>query len=107
MPVMKINNCLNCGIAHEWVFDGLNLKELREVKKLTGLTTKGFAEAGDEGDPEAIAALIYVMHKLSKINIPFDDVNLDFTDFSMEPTEDELAAMKEAGIDVDGSDPKE
>jgi hypothetical protein len=83
----------------------MTLKELRVIKKLTGMGQKAFAEAGDEGDPEALAALIYVLHKRDRINIPFDDVDLDFTKFTMEPTEQELKELAAVEEDAD-EDPK-
>jgi hypothetical protein len=79
----------------------MTLKELRVIKKLTGMGQKAFAEAGDEGDPEALAALIYVLHKRDKILIPFDDVDLDFTKFTMEPTEQELKELAVVEEDAD------
>jgi Tfp pilus assembly PilM family ATPase len=83
----------------------MTLKELRVIKKLTGMGQKAFAEAGDEGDPEALAALIYVLHKRDKISIPFDDVDLDFTKFTMEATEQELKELAAVEEDAD-EDPK-
>lgn len=110
MPLITVKNCLNCDVAHEWVFSGPTLKELRMIKHLTGMNQKQFGEAGDEGDPEALAALLYVLHKRERITVPFEDIDLDFNDFSMEPTEEEkeliaqLEAAAEAGVEVD---PKE
>ena|SRR5690349_9078787 len=109
MPLITIKDCLNCDIDHEWLFETMTLKELRLVKKLTGMGQKAFAEAGDEGDPDALTALIYVLHMRDRIKIPFDDVDLDFTKFTMEPTEQELkeaeAAMAE--LEDEEADPKE
>ena len=105
MPLVTIRECLNCDIDHEWLFESMTLKELRLIKKLTGMGQKAFAEAGDEGDPEALAALIYVLHKRDRINIPFDDVDLDFTKFTMEPTEQELKELAAVEEDAD-EDPK-
>ena len=94
MPIVKIDQCLNCSSAtkpanHEWLFDGLTLKELRDIKKVTGMGQAAFAEAGDDGDPEALAALIWILHKRNKTLIPFDDVDLDFNHFEMVLTADE------------------
>jgi hypothetical protein len=105
MPLVTIRDCLNCEIDHEWLFESMTLKELRVIKKLTGMGQRAFAEAGDEGDPEALAALIYVLHKRDRINIPFDDVDLDFTKFTMEPTEQELKELAAVEEDAD-EDPK-
>lgn len=95
MPVIKIAKCVNCGIAHEWLFTGPTLKELREIKQLTGMTATEFGAAGDTGDPDALTALVVILHKRDRINLPFDDADLDFTDFEMESTEDEKAAEAE------------
>lgn len=95
MPLIKIDKCLNCDVSHQWLFDGATLKELRTIKKLTGMGPKEFAGAGDDFDPEALAALVYILHVRDRIKIPFEDVDLDFNDFTMEPTEDEQAAMDE------------
>ena len=95
MTYIKVKKCLNCGIAHEWLFDGATLRELRVIKKLTGMNAKQFAEAGDDLDPEALAALVYVLHGRDKIKIPFEDVDLNFNDFVMEPTEDEQKQIEE------------
>jgi hypothetical protein len=95
MPVIKIDKCLNCGVKHEWLFSGMTLRELRELKKLTGMTANQFATAGDDGDPEALAALVWILHKRDKITVGFDDVDLDFNDFSMEPTEQEKKEIEE------------
>lgn len=106
MPLVTIRDCLNCNIDHEWLFEAMSLKELRVIKKLTGMGQKAFAEAGDEGDPEALAALIYVLHMRDRIKVPFDDVDLDFTKFTMEPTEQEIKDA-EAAMAAADEDPKE
>jgi hypothetical protein len=106
MPLVTIRDCLNCNVDHEWLFESMSLKELRVIKKLTGMGQKAFAEAGDEGDPEALAALIYVLHLRDRIKVPFDDVDLDFTKFSMEMTEQETKDA-EAALAAEDEDPKE
>jgi hypothetical protein len=110
MPVVKIKGCLTCHIAHEWLFEGATLKELRLIKQLTGMNVKQFAEMGDDLDPEAIAALIYILHTRDNIKIPFDDIDLDFNDFEMEPTEEEAREIEELEKKMqeaaEGNDPK-
>lgn len=111
MPIVKINKCLNCGVSHEWIFDGMTLRELRVIKKVCGMGQIEFEQAGDTGDPEALAALLYVLHTRSKININFDDIDLDFHDFSMDLTEQEQldldAAIAQAKLDEKaGQSPK-
>jgi hypothetical protein len=112
MPVIRIKNCLSCGIPHEWIFEGPTLKELRTIKALTGMGAKQFAAAGDDGDPDATAALLVVLHKRDKINVSYDDVDIDFTDFEMEATEEEKRGIEElerrmqAANDAAVNDPK-
>ena len=96
MPLITIKECENCGIDHEWMFDGAKLRELRVIKQLTGMSQRQFAEAGDEGDPEALAALIYILHMRDKIKVPFDDIDLDFNNFTMELTDQERKEMEAA-----------
>lgn len=107
MPLIKITDCENCHIDHEWIFDAPKLSELRMIKTLTGLSQKAFAEAGDEGDPDALAALIYVLHMRDKIKIPFDKIELDFRNFSMEPTEQEQKEIDALLAAESDEDPKE
>lgn len=113
MPVITIEKCLTCGVSHKWVFESMRLKELRDVKKLTGMTVKEFAEKSDDADPDAITALVWVLHKRDKISVQFDDIDLDFSDFSMEPTEEEQRQIDElekqmAAAELDGREsPKE
>jgi hypothetical protein len=102
LPIIKISKCSNCGIAHEWDFDAPTLKELRDIKKRTGLNGSEFIEASDSGDPEAVAALLFVLHKRSKITIPFEDVDLDFSTLSIESTQEEIEAAKNAEAESGG-----
>ncbi|MGH3629546.1 MAG: hypothetical protein ACRDRL_19180, partial [Sciscionella sp.] len=71
---------------------------------LTSMGQRAFAEAGDEGDPEALAALIYVLHSRDRIKIPFDDVDLDFKTFTMVATEQEIAEAEAAEKNADPKD---
>jgi len=96
VPIAHIAKCLNCGIKHEWLFESLTLQELRIMKKLTGMTQKDFREASNEDDPEALAFLLYILHRRDKINIAFEDIDLDFNDFDMELTEAEQAQVDAA-----------
>lgn len=96
MPLFKISNCENCGVDHEWIFDTPKLKELRDIKKLTGMNGNAFMEASDEGDPDALAALIYVLHKRDKIHVNFDDVDLDFNNLDIVETPEEKAEREKA-----------
>lgn len=96
MPFIKVKDCLTCHVGHDWLFTGATLKELRAIKQATGLTLKGFAAAADDGDPDAIAALVWILHKREKINVAFDDVDIDFGDFEQVLTDEEKAAIEEA-----------
>lgn len=115
MPIIKIDQCVNCSgadspVAHEFLFDGLLLRELRDIKKITGMGQAAFAKAGDDGDPEALAALLWIMHKRHKILIPFDDIDLDFNHFEMvltaEEQEDYDKAEAELAKGGNSTDPK-
>lgn len=94
MPIVRVKNCLNCGISHEWVFTGMTLKELRLIKQFTGFRANEFAEASGAGDPDAVAAMLYVLHLKDGIKVPYEDIDLDFHDFEMEPTEEEVAELE-------------
>jgi dihydroxyacid dehydratase/phosphogluconate dehydratase len=96
MAIIKVKDCLNCHIPHEWDFEGFTLKEMRTVKKLTGMSGKAYGDAASEMDPEAIAVMVYVLHTRDKIKIPFNDIDLDFSDFEMEETEEETKAREAA-----------
>jgi hypothetical protein len=89
MPIVKIKNCINCHMPHEWLFLGPKLKEMRTIKKLTGFTGMDFIEAADSLDPDAVTALLYILHQRDKITVPFDDIDIDFEDFDMIETEQE------------------
>jgi hypothetical protein len=96
MPIFRIKECLTCHVPHEWLFTSTRLKELRTIKALTGMSAAEFAEAGDAGDPDALSALICVLHKRDGINIALDDVDIDFDDFETIPTAEEKAADEAA-----------
>ena len=95
MPFIKVSKCKNCGISHEWFFDGMDLQELRMIKRLTGMRAAEFGQAADEMDPDALAAMFFILHKRDGIVVPFDDINVDFSSLDIEPTEDELREEKE------------
>jgi hypothetical protein len=107
MPVIKISKCENCGVKHEWVFDAPKLKELRTIQALTGMNGNDFLDATDSGDAEAMAALLYILHKRDKITIAFEDVDLDFATLTIEPTEEEKAAMEKAKADEEKENPSQ
>jgi hypothetical protein len=93
---IRIKNCKNCDMPHEWDFDSPGLKELRTIKELTGLNGMSFADQMASSDPDALTALLYILHKRLNITVQFDDVDLDFSDFEMEETEEEKKLREEA-----------
>jgi hypothetical protein len=95
MPFIRIGKCLNCGISHDWLFEGMSLKELRTVKQLTGMRTLEFAEGCEALDPDAVTAMIYILHERDSIHIRFDDIDVDLKDFDMESTEGEIKEQED------------
>jgi hypothetical protein len=106
MPNVKIEKCLNCGIGHNWFFEGLTLRELRQIKIVSGMSQKEFAKAGDDGDPESLAILLWILHNREKIKIPFEDIDLDFNDFAMELTAQEQKEYDTAELARKNQGPK-
>jgi hypothetical protein len=92
--IIRIKNCLNCNVPHEWDFEGPTLKEYRTIKKLTGWDGEAYAEHSAKADPDALAAMLYILHQRDKIKVSFDDVDLNFNDFDMIETEDERKARE-------------
>jgi hypothetical protein len=95
MPNITINDCLTCHVQHKWFFGGADLKELRTVKRMVGMNGVDFANAFKVMDPEALAALMVILHTRDKIKVSIDDVNIDFDDFDMEMTADEREQVKQ------------
>lgn len=89
MPQITINDCKTCHIKHEWYFGGAGLQELRHVKRMTGMTGLEFQNAFQTMDPDALAALMVLLHKRDKIKVSIDDVDVDFDDFDLENTAEE------------------
>ena len=94
MPRIVVQDCLNCNADHEWLFSSPTLKELRLIKSLTGWDGKEYAERSENSDPDALAALLYVLHRRDKIKLNWDDVDLDFEKFEMIETPDEKEARE-------------
>ncbi|HYS43631.1 MAG TPA: hypothetical protein VEM32_06585 [Geobacteraceae bacterium] len=59
------------------------------VKRLTGMNGLDFSNAFKVMDPDALAALMVILHARDKIKVSIDDVNIDFDDFGMEITPEE------------------
>ncbi|MEU1596209.1 hypothetical protein ABZ468_25955 [Streptomyces sp. NPDC005708] len=97
--IVKIARCRNCnGAQHNWIFDQPTLLELRRIKKLTGLSAVTMGDAIDEGDPDAMAALLDLLHRRQNIVIPWDEIDLDFDALDMRPDaeDQEVAAQAES-----------
>jgi len=95
MPNITIKECMTCHVEHRWFFSGADLKELRSVKRMVGMNGVDFANAFQVMDPEALAALMVILHARDKIKVGIDDVNIDFDDFDMEMTDDEKRQVAE------------
>ncbi|UNZ20629.1 hypothetical protein [Streptomyces sp. 891-h] len=92
--IAKIDKCRNCGTPHEWVYDEPTLLELRRIKKMFGWTARGFQEAMVDGDPDAMACLLDLLHRRDGVEIPFDAIDVDFTGFDMIDDEEEKEAAR-------------
>ena len=91
MPRIVVQDCLNCNADHEWLFSSPTLKELRTIKALTGWSGQDYAEHSEVSDPDALAALLYILHQRDKIKLNWEDVDLDFEKFDMIETDEEKA----------------
>jgi len=85
-------------VEHEWTFSGApKLQEARWIKQRTGWSIKGFLDALDEMDPDAVIALIVLLSARDGRKLSWDSVDLDpVTDFEILPSEDELAKVRAA-----------
>ncbi|MFF9097561.1 hypothetical protein ACF1AX_31120 [Streptomyces sp. NPDC014802] len=73
------------GTEYEWDSDRLLVAEARELKVHTGLTPPRWLAAIDEGDPDALAGLIYLAKKRAGENLRFSDLDtLDYHDVDLE-----------------------
>lgn len=91
------------GIDYEFDGDRLLLAEARELKTHTGLTPGKWGVGIDEGDPDAIAFLIYLAKKRSGESLRFSDLdNIDYADIQMEEIG---AAGDDAAGDAAAADP--
>lgn len=77
------------GSEYEWDTERLLVAEARELKVHTGFTPPRWLMALDEGDPDAIAGLIYLARKRAGETLRFSDLDtLDYHDFDYQPLED-------------------
>lgn len=105
--IIRIKKCLNCAAEHEWSYDQPTLKEMRHIKSRTGYSTAEFTAGMGTGDPDAMTALIDLLHRRASIALRWDDIDLDYDDFEIIPTDEESALAEAAGKDeaVDGEAP--
>ena len=86
---------------YEWDSDRLLVAEARELKQYTGFRPNRWLEAVDEGDPDAIAGLIYLAKKRAGEQLKFSDLDtLNYADIDMEvvaPPAEEEQQGKQAG----------
>jgi hypothetical protein len=73
------------GAEYEWDTDRLLVAEARELKQYTGFRPNKWLEAVDEGDPDAMAGLIYLAKKRAGETLRFSDLDtLNYADFDLE-----------------------
>jgi hypothetical protein len=69
-------------------FDGLKVSEARLIKSTCGMTVKGWQDALNEGDADAMAALVWVLRRRDgETGLAFLDVDFDLTDVEVESDE--------------------
>ena len=73
------------GVVYEYDGDRLLLAEARELKLYTGFTPGKWGVAIDEGDPDALAFLIYLSKKRAGETLRYSDLDLvNYADIEME-----------------------
>lgn len=78
------------GVVYEFDGDHLLLAEARELKTFTGMSVPKWSRGIDEGDVDAIQALIYLAKKRAGETLRFSDLEtIDFADIDLEPMDDE------------------
>ncbi|MCW2872560.1 hypothetical protein [Actinacidiphila oryziradicis] len=95
-----IKNCRNCGTAHDWEFERPFLKEARFIDRTYGMNATQFQDGlNEEGTHEALeatAALFDILHRREGIVIPQLEIDLDWEDLEVLPTEQEAEAAAKA-----------
>lgn len=84
-------------ITHEWTWSGApKVQEGRWIKERTGWSTKGFLDALEDLDPDAVIALICILSARDGRKLKWDEVDLDpVSDLEFIPTKDELDKVRE------------
>lgn len=78
------------GVVYEFDGDHLLLAEARELKTFTGMSVPKWSAGIDEGDVDAIQALIYLAKKRAGETLRFSDLEtLDYADIDLEMMDDE------------------
>lgn len=83
--------------THEWTWSGApKVQEGRWIKERTGWSTKGFLDALEDLDPDAVIALICILSARDGRKLKWDEVDLDpVSDLEFIPTKDELDKVRE------------
>lgn len=85
------------GVVYEFDGDHLLLAEARELKTFTGMSVPKWSAGIDEGDVDAIQALIYLAKKRAGETLRFSDLEtLDYADIDLEMMDDEEENGEEA-----------
>lgn len=78
------------GVVYEFDGDHLLLAEAREIKNHTGMSVPKWSAGIDEGDVDAIQALIYLAKKRAGETLRWSDLEtLDYADIDLEPMDEE------------------
>ncbi|MEU0039105.1 hypothetical protein [Streptomyces sp. NPDC006333] len=95
------------GVVYEFDGDHLLLAEARELKTYTGMSVAKWSRGIDEGDVDAIQALIYLAKKRAGESLRYSDLEqIDYADIDLEPLDDEDEAVEaEPGASQQAADP--
>ncbi|WP_435643876.1 hypothetical protein ACR9VJ_26475 [Streptomyces sp. H49] len=86
------------GTVYEFDGDHLLLAEAREIKTHAKMSVPKWMAGIDEGDPDALQALIYLAKKRAGESLRFSDLDtLDYADIDLEPVDDETEEKEEQG----------
>ncbi|MEW2250391.1 hypothetical protein AB0907_23990 [Streptomyces sp. NPDC006975] len=94
------------GTVYDFDENHLLIAEAREMKTLTGLTPPKWGIGVEEGDPDAVAALVYMAKKRAGETLRFSDLDsLDFADINLEVLDEPQAETGEATAAAGPTDP--
>ncbi|MEV4000994.1 hypothetical protein [Actinomadura sp. NPDC049753] len=117
--IITIQKCLvpQCeGAAHKWEFETPTLREFQRMEKIAGISVDQFAggldDALDTGITsaaiDAVLAMVDMLHRREGVKVPFEDIDIDPTDFKLDVADGDLDADDEPGEaseDGAGKDP--